>query len=75
MESYKMLEGESPSQVFKPAGYKVRVNVMWFGSLVCSLVAALLSIQCKQWLDGYGVCYCLDFPAYCKVLTSSLCIG
>lgn len=33
----------------------VRVNVMWFSSLVFSLVAAMLSILCKEWLDGYGV--------------------
>lgn len=50
---------------FGPGGWKVRVNTMWFGSLVMSLIAAGFSIHCKQWLDGYGVrlhtCYRLVF--------------
>lgn len=61
VESYKLLDfdTQSPSQpspsFFGRDGYKVRVNAMWFSSLIFSLVAALLSIHCKQWLDGYGV--------------------
>ncbi|KIM89056.1 hypothetical protein PILCRDRAFT_209819 [Piloderma croceum F 1598] len=59
VESYKLLETQSSSQpspsFFGRDGYKVRVNAMWFSSLIFSLVAAMLSIHCKQWLDGYGV--------------------
>jgi hypothetical protein len=59
VESYKMLQRTDPFEplppLFGPNGYKVRVNVMWFSSLIFSLVAAMLSILCKQWLDGYGV--------------------
>jgi len=51
-ESYKLLHNPTP-EYFASGGYTVRVNVMWFGSLVTSLTAALLSIRCKQWLDGY----------------------
>jgi len=54
-QSYPLLtEGPVPGY-FGPRGYIIRVNVMWFGSLMTSLIAALLSIHCKQWLDGYGV--------------------
>lgn len=55
VESYHMLEGQGPLPYFGTNGYKVRVNAMWFGSLLFSLIAALLSIHCKQWLDGYLV--------------------
>ncbi|KAF7982921.1 hypothetical protein HWV62_25202 [Athelia sp. TMB] len=59
VETYKLLKSGNPSapllSAFGPGGWKVRVNCMWFGSLMMSLVAALFSIHCKQWLDGYGV--------------------
>jgi len=65
VESYKLLEIQDPSQpspsFFGRDGYKVRVNAMWFSSLIFSLVAALISIHCKQWLDGYGVRYLPTF--------------
>jgi hypothetical protein len=58
-ESYKLLEKQDPSQpspaFFGRDGYTVRVNAMWFGSLILSLIAGLFSIHCKMWLDGYGV--------------------
>ena len=54
-ESYKLL-GQHPSPpFFGRDGYTVRVNAMWFGSLILSLIAGLFSIHCKMWLDGYGV--------------------
>jgi len=59
VESYKLLERRDSSHIspniFGPDGYRVRVNAMWFGSLILSLLVALFSIHCKQWLDGYGV--------------------
>lgn len=48
-------EPPRPLKAFGADGYKIRVNAMWFGSLILSLIAALFSIHCKQWLDGYGV--------------------
>ncbi|KAL0961150.1 hypothetical protein HGRIS_006122 [Hohenbuehelia grisea] len=58
VESYKLLllpDGEPIPAFFGKNGYTVRVNAMWFGSLMFSLIAALLSIHYKQWLDGYLV--------------------
>jgi len=54
-ESYKLLGGQPSPGFFDPDGFPVRVNAMWFGSLILSLIAALVSIHCKMWLDGYGV--------------------
>lgn len=38
---------------FSPAPYAVRLNILWFSSLVCSLVDALIGILAKQWLREY----------------------
>ncbi|KAF8895514.1 hypothetical protein BD779DRAFT_1466914 [Infundibulicybe gibba] len=53
IESYKLLQSAGASTFFGKGGYRIRVNAMWFGSLIVSLIAALLCIHCKQWLDGY----------------------
>jgi hypothetical protein len=73
VESYKLLDIYNPPPgFFGPGGYTVRVNAMWFGSLMTSLIAALLSIHCKQWLDGYGVDLLFtgspdDLPNICRM--------
>jgi hypothetical protein len=36
--------------VFRPSTQDVAINTLWFSSLVCSLVAALLCILAKQWI-------------------------
>jgi hypothetical protein len=54
-ESYKLLDQHPSPDFFGRGGYTVRVNAMWFGSLILSLIAGLFSIHCKMWLDGYGV--------------------
>jgi hypothetical protein len=54
-ESYKLLGLHPSPPFFGRDGYTVRVNAMWFGSLILSLIAGLFSIHCKMWLDGYGV--------------------
>lgn len=41
-----------PSQFRAPAS-AVRVNLLWFGSLSCSLIAASLGMLTKQWLREY----------------------
>jgi hypothetical protein len=54
-ESYKLLDQQPSPAFFGRGGYSVRVNAMWFGSLILSLIAGLFSIHCKMWLDGSGV--------------------
>ncbi|KAI0092098.1 hypothetical protein BDY19DRAFT_928326 [Irpex rosettiformis] len=39
--------------LFQPSGSAVRINVLWFASLVFSLIAASLSILVRQWLKHY----------------------
>ncbi|CAL1706568.1 unnamed protein product [Somion occarium] len=41
------------SSPFTASSSAVRVNVLWFASLVCSLVTASLGILIKQWLHQY----------------------
>jgi len=53
-ESYKLLEKQPSADLFGRHGFAVRVNTMWFGSLILSLMAGLFSIHCKMWLDSYG---------------------
>ncbi|TFK82455.1 hypothetical protein K466DRAFT_655706 [Polyporus arcularius HHB13444] len=38
---------------FKPTAFAVRLNTMWFSSLVCSLLSASLGLLVKQWLREY----------------------
>ncbi|OBZ67020.1 hypothetical protein A0H81_13039 [Grifola frondosa] len=34
--------------------YAVRINILWFASLICSLASASISILVKQWLNQYS---------------------
>ncbi|EKM56010.1 uncharacterized protein PHACADRAFT_79156, partial [Phanerochaete carnosa HHB-10118-sp] len=43
-------DATSDDDDFKPPGWAVRVNVLWFASLVISLSAASLGILVRQWL-------------------------
>jgi len=54
--------GGTPNQIapqirgptnFRPNVWDVAINTLWFSSLVCSLVAALLCILAKQWIREY----------------------
>ncbi|KAI1786909.1 hypothetical protein LXA43DRAFT_747454 [Ganoderma leucocontextum] len=38
---------------FKPTAFAVRLNTLWFSSLVCSLLSASLGLLVKQWLREY----------------------
>ncbi|KAI0792709.1 hypothetical protein C8Q75DRAFT_692074, partial [Abortiporus biennis] len=38
---------------FTPSSSAVRINALWFSSLVCSLITASLGILVKQWLREY----------------------
>ncbi|PIL29064.1 hypothetical protein GSI_09112 [Ganoderma sinense ZZ0214-1] len=38
---------------FKASGFAVRLNTLWFSSLVCSLLSASLGLLVKQWLREY----------------------
>ncbi|TBU23534.1 hypothetical protein BD311DRAFT_731138 [Dichomitus squalens] len=38
---------------FKPSRFAVRLNTLWFSSLVCSLLSASLGLLVKQWLREY----------------------
>ncbi|KAF8870828.1 hypothetical protein BD779DRAFT_1806134 [Infundibulicybe gibba] len=42
---------EPPS--FTPSSSSLRINVFWFLSLTCTLMAGLVAILCKQWLRHY----------------------
>lgn len=42
-----------PAAEFHPDVWDVTINTLWFSSLVCSLVAALLCILAKQWIREY----------------------
>ncbi|KIP02589.1 hypothetical protein PHLGIDRAFT_78932, partial [Phlebiopsis gigantea 11061_1 CR5-6] len=43
----------SQIDVFKPSPSMVKVNALWFASLICSLVTASLGMLVKQWLREY----------------------
>ncbi|KAI0710563.1 hypothetical protein C8Q76DRAFT_580411, partial [Earliella scabrosa] len=38
------------SSSFRPPGWSIWVNALWFSSLICSLSAASIGIMVKQWL-------------------------
>jgi len=38
---------------FSPPPAAVRLNVLWFSSLTCSLLAALIAVLAKQWMVEY----------------------
>ncbi|EMD33931.1 hypothetical protein CERSUDRAFT_117454 [Gelatoporia subvermispora B] len=39
--------------LFEPSPSVIRINILWFYSLVCSLISSLLAILAKQWLREY----------------------
>ncbi|OBZ67172.1 hypothetical protein A0H81_13028 [Grifola frondosa] len=43
----------NPGSTFQAAPFAVRVNVMWFASLICSLAAASIAIMVKQWINQF----------------------
>ncbi|KAI0675898.1 hypothetical protein C8Q78DRAFT_964498 [Trametes maxima] len=43
----------SNNAVFRPDARSVRINILWFSSLVVSLVSASIGILTKQWLREY----------------------
>ncbi|KIP02013.1 hypothetical protein PHLGIDRAFT_54537, partial [Phlebiopsis gigantea 11061_1 CR5-6] len=43
----------SPDSLFEPPFWAIRVNELWFASLVCSLATASLGMLVKQWLREY----------------------
>lgn len=44
---------DATSQAFQPSATDIRVNVLWFASLIFSLITASLGILVKQWLREY----------------------
>ncbi|KAF8893611.1 hypothetical protein BD779DRAFT_1427796, partial [Infundibulicybe gibba] len=38
---------------FTPSPSSLRINLVWFLSLTCTLMAGLVAIMCKQWLRRY----------------------
>lgn len=47
------VDSTTPATGFKPSPAAVRINSLWFASLVCSLSAASLGMLIKQWLREY----------------------
>ena len=45
--------GYSPLPTTSPSRQSIRINTLWFTSLVCALVSALMGILVKQWLREY----------------------
>ncbi|KAI0635581.1 hypothetical protein C8Q77DRAFT_578350 [Trametes polyzona] len=41
------------STAFRPSGQSIRINTLWFSSLVFSLFSALIGIMVKQWTREY----------------------
>jgi hypothetical protein len=59
-----LLSNSTPAQVtpapsqpaaFLPSSFVIRVNILWFLSLVVSLAAALIGIVIKGWMQEYMV--------------------
>lgn len=48
-----ILPSPPPSTPFQPTDQAIRVNVLWFASLVLSLATASIGILVKQWLRAY----------------------
>ncbi|OBZ67069.1 hypothetical protein A0H81_13051 [Grifola frondosa] len=44
----------NPQTTFQVPSYAVRVNVLWFSSLIFSLASASIGILVKQWLNQYS---------------------
>ncbi|KAK1216180.1 hypothetical protein PQX77_021194 [Marasmius sp. AFHP31] len=54
--SWKQINGTTPpdSQPFEVSTSVVRINVLWFLSLILALVDALFALLCKQWLREHS---------------------
>lgn len=52
---------------FRPSASAVRVNILWFTSLVFSLIAASLSILVKQWLREYLAGRCSNPEEFIRI--------
>ncbi|KAI0792719.1 hypothetical protein C8Q75DRAFT_731327 [Abortiporus biennis] len=55
------------STPFQPSTASIQINILWFASLICSLVTASLSILVKQWLREYMSHGSLSPRAYVRV--------
>ncbi|KAK1216219.1 hypothetical protein PQX77_021157 [Marasmius sp. AFHP31] len=53
---YQRLNNETitPAPQFEVSSSVVRINVLWFLSLIISLVDALFALLCRQWLREHG---------------------
>ncbi|KAK1234463.1 hypothetical protein PQX77_002333, partial [Marasmius sp. AFHP31] len=54
--SWKQINGTTPpiSQSFEVSTSVIRINVLWFLSLILALVDALFALLCKQWLREHS---------------------
>ncbi|KAK1220488.1 hypothetical protein PQX77_016738 [Marasmius sp. AFHP31] len=54
--SWKQINGTTPpdTQPFEVSTSVVRINVLWFLSLILALVDALFALLCKQWLREHS---------------------
>jgi hypothetical protein len=52
-EPFSVTSQLAPDEAFNPSTSSLRINVLWFLSLVLSLSAALFGIIIKQWLREY----------------------
>lgn len=48
-----VLDTNTTTQLFRPSSADIRVNVLWFSSLIFSLITASFGILIKQWLREY----------------------
>ncbi|KAF5367933.1 hypothetical protein D9758_004340 [Tetrapyrgos nigripes] len=52
-QSSSILPNNPSQEPFTPTSSSIRINILWFLSLILALSSALLSILCKQWLREY----------------------
>ncbi|KAI0089543.1 hypothetical protein BDY19DRAFT_993133 [Irpex rosettiformis] len=50
---YPATSPSSPSTPTQPSTYNIRVNALWFASLILALISASFGILVKQWLREY----------------------
>ncbi|KAL4254486.1 hypothetical protein ABKN59_003217 [Abortiporus biennis] len=60
VETYKMLYTTSTTSHMTPTFSAIRINVLWFSSLVFSLMTASLAMLVKQWLREYLAQECIS---------------
>ncbi|ESK84170.1 hypothetical protein Moror_16995 [Moniliophthora roreri MCA 2997] len=59
---------ETPQLKFEPSSSSIRINTLWFLSLVLSLTSGLFGLLCKQWLREHR----RDTPAHSQAETLAL---